>query len=78
MAGTGALDYYARDLYPENPGMETSLLSVPTAQEQKVLEVDEEAVKQAEKVQTGGTKNGIFATLRVIVGIIALFTIFKV
>ena len=78
MAGTGALDFYARDLYPESPGMETSLLSVPTSQEQKVLEVDEEAVKQAEKVQTGGTKNGIFATLLVIVGIIALFTIFKV
>ena len=78
MAGTGALDFYARDVCPGNPGMETGLLSVPTAQEQKVLEVDEEAVKQAEKVQTGGTKNGIFATLLVIVGIIALFTIFKV
>lgn len=69
------MKFYARDLYPETGAMETSLLGVPEPEDQRVLENDEEATDTAATVTTGASKKGLFSTVAVIVGIIAVFGI---
>lgn len=77
MGRTGALNFYARDVYPDTGSLETSILSVPDADNQRTLEVDDEAVKQAEKVQNGGNKKGVFTTIAVIIGVVVIMAAFR-
>lgn len=68
----GELMYFARDIYPENGYLETSLLSVPSEGKQRLVENDEKATEVSADTLNGVTKKGSLLTVVGIIGVLVL------
>ena len=64
------MNFYARDVYPEQGLLDTSTSVIPDEHEQRLVETDEKAVEQSKKVTANATKKGTGLTLLVVILVI--------
>jgi hypothetical protein len=57
------MNFYARDVYPEQGLLDTSTSVIPDEFEQRLVETDEKAIEQSKKVTANATKKGTGLTL---------------
>ena len=60
------MNFYARDVYPEQGLLDTSTSVIPDEFEQRLVETDEKAIEQSKKVTANATKKGTGLTLLVV------------
>ena len=60
------MNFYARDVYPEEGLLDTSTSVIPDEFEQRLVETDEKAIEQSKKVTANATKKGTGLTLMVV------------
>ena len=60
------MNFYARDVYPEQGLHDTSTSVIPDEFEQRLVETDEKAIEQSKKVTANATKKGTGLTLLVV------------